>query len=362
MVQTRRVSSSRKVPRWLRYVGYSLLSLVTLVGALYVYVFVWFVPPISVKVVDAISGKPVQGINLCLQVQSKSFHQDVLRKETSTTGTWGRSFFWPSVHQTGLLENWDGYSVRITDPQTGLAVPCGPDLGPGLNEVSGNSVDLTPVQNGRQSYFPVTLVHEESYQGSDSAWSATRRKIRFPLYQRIALIPILPDSEDCKQIPNRSQQQDCRNMNTEGEAISRHDLFPAIVAGVPRISAEGHIETIGFTGQSRPVWAALYGQAFSSRTQISMRFEEFANPQQTKDQIEWLRKPNDKSAISEEGVNPGEKVIWHRSPWGARAVWASGNRVVEISFLVRFAQEQDFVAFFLRKYPSTLDQLISAGF
>jgi hypothetical protein len=355
MVHPGKSSGSQKPRRWVKYVGYSLLSLVVLVAALYVYVFVWFVPPISVKVVDAISGKPVQGINLCLQAQSRFFQPQVLRKEMSTTGTWGRSFFWPSLHQMGVLGEWDGYSIRITDPQTDLAVPCGPDLGPGLNEVSEESGDLQPVQNARRIYFPVVVVHGGKSKESNSGWSTTRHAMGFPLNQRIALIPILQSSEDCRQVRDPLQEQDCRALNAEATATTPLYMFPTSVAGMPRIHLTS-FTTAGFPGEHR--YEAIYAQDGNSHAYIRVQIEEFPLPEHAKDRIEELRREfavGKTVPASEEGVSPDQKADWYRTPAQAEAFWASGQQVIRVRFdmLLDREKEEGFVASCLRLYPVT---------
>jgi len=88
--------------RWPKYVGLALLVLTFLVATLYGYAFVRVVPPISAKVVDAVTAKPIAGINVCLQVDTGGFGKPkVVRTEMARTDDSGRFFFWPSVHEIG---------------------------------------------------------------------------------------------------------------------------------------------------------------------------------------------------------------------------------------------------------------------
>jgi hypothetical protein len=73
-------------------------------------------------------------MKFCLQVDSDVLDQ-VPRKEVSRSSGSGKFFFSPSVYDRGLLWTLEGYSIRVTDPEIDLAVPCGSVLGPGLNEV-----------------------------------------------------------------------------------------------------------------------------------------------------------------------------------------------------------------------------------
>jgi hypothetical protein len=69
MFSSAKTSYRNKPRRPLRYVGFLLLVPFFLIGALFVLSSVRVVPPISTKVVDAITGKPVPGMSVCLQVE-----------------------------------------------------------------------------------------------------------------------------------------------------------------------------------------------------------------------------------------------------------------------------------------------------
>jgi hypothetical protein len=142
---------------WLECVGLVLLIGILLAGGLYIHLFVHVVPPISGKVVDAITGQPVPGMKVCLQVDSDVLDQ-VPRKEVSRSSGSGKFFVSPSVYDRGPRWTPEGYSIRVTDPENDLAVPCGSVLGPGLNEVhSGQQVNH---HGDTAGYFPVVLVKQ----------------------------------------------------------------------------------------------------------------------------------------------------------------------------------------------------------
>jgi hypothetical protein len=97
----------------------------------------------------------------------------------------------------GLLWTLEGYSIRVTDPESDLAVPCGSVLGPGLNEVhSGQQVNI----GDTAKYFLVVLVKQGDSVRNRLVWSSTQRPMGFPLSIRIALIPVLPNVDECKRI------------------------------------------------------------------------------------------------------------------------------------------------------------------
>jgi hypothetical protein len=206
-----------KTGRWQKYVGLVLLVLTLLVAALYGYAFVYIVPPISAKVVDALTAMPIAGINVCLQVNAGGFGKpEVVRTEMAKTDDSGRFFFWPTVHDMHMLEDWQGFSIRLTDPQNDFAVPCGADLGPGLNEVHPDQV--VDHRARTNSYFPVALVEHTNATRNNLGWSTSRRPIGFPLNMRISLIPMLPKVDGCQQIQDPSLAEDCRQLNTESAA------------------------------------------------------------------------------------------------------------------------------------------------
>jgi hypothetical protein len=203
----------RKANRGMRYVGVALLALIFLLGALYAYLFVRVVPPISGKVVDAITGKPVPSVNICLRVDTGGMgHSEIIRTEIVRTDDTGRFSFGRSFHDLHLLQEWQGFSIRLTDPRNDFAAPCGPDLGPGLNETHP---DQRVSMNG---YFPVALVEHTNATKSNRGWSSTRRPIGSVSNLNIPLIPVLSKSDACQQIRDPQLADDCRQLITEASA------------------------------------------------------------------------------------------------------------------------------------------------
>jgi hypothetical protein len=81
-----RISQSQRHPWW-KYGAWALLVLGLLVVSLYMVVFVRVVPPISATLVDAVSGKPVAGMNLCLQVSFHAWEMREVGAASSPTAT-----------------------------------------------------------------------------------------------------------------------------------------------------------------------------------------------------------------------------------------------------------------------------------
>ena len=210
---------SRSTP-WLKYIPLLLLPVILLVGAMYVLGFVRITPPISAKAVDAVTGKPIPGMTVCLQAQDLGRH--LLRSKMSRTGDSGRFLFSPSIYM-GLLLAWRGYWIRVTDPEVQIAAACGDDVNQfDLAEAQGWPIDLGPNEHGRPKYFPVAL-----FRGEPDLyviyWGAMHRTMAFPLGARIALIPVLQNVNDCKQVADVSLSEDCRQLNTYAAAMSLRD-------------------------------------------------------------------------------------------------------------------------------------------
>jgi hypothetical protein len=192
---------------------------IAFLGAFYFYLFVHLVPPVSARLVDAITGKPVSAMNICLQVDSGAMgSQEQVRKELRQSNAAGEFSFSPSVHHILLLQTWEGYSIRVTDPQTNFAAPCGPNLGPGLNEVYPGQTKERKITN--TGYFPVVLVKPAMSAPNESGLTDTRRRMGFPLGMRVALIPILSDPARCKEVQEPWLVKDCQRLNSEAKAMS----------------------------------------------------------------------------------------------------------------------------------------------
>ncbi len=211
-------SVPNKPRRWLKYVGLLLVVPIFLIGALFVFSCVRTVPPISAKVVDAITGKPVPGMSVCLQVENMNLGGlEALRADMSRTSDSGRFFFWPSVHAR-LLLSWRGYWTRVTDPKAQIIPACGGYAGWMDLGAKGWPINLGPDADGRQRYFPVALLlgqPDPYFRG----WGAIHRAMGFPVGSRIALIPVLQNVSDCKKISDPSLAEDCRQLNTYAAAM-----------------------------------------------------------------------------------------------------------------------------------------------
>ncbi len=211
------VPGRTKPRRWLKYLGVSVIVFaLIIVAAMFTLGFVRIAPPVAAQVVDAVTGKPVPGMNICLQAQDLG--RSLLESKTTTTGGSGRLFFTPSVH-TEFLRSLRGYWIRVTDPAVPVGAACGADIN--FSELNNGEwpSSLAPDGNGRSKYFPVALLRGDA-DPYMSYWGAMHRSMDFPIDLRIVLIPFLQNPEDCKQIADPPLAQDCRQLNVYAAAMS----------------------------------------------------------------------------------------------------------------------------------------------
>jgi hypothetical protein len=187
-------------------------------GGLYACNLVRVSPPFIAVAEDAITHKPVPGMSVCLQIESSG--RQVLSTKMSRTGDSGIFVLPPSI-QTGMpLLGFRRFWVRVTDPDAEMVSSCGGGVGPNQTGAKGWPTQLGARNaQGRTRYFPVALRWGKS-DPYFSTWSAMDRAMGFPLGSRLALIPVLQNASDCKQIRDPSLAEDCRQLNTYAAAMS----------------------------------------------------------------------------------------------------------------------------------------------
>jgi hypothetical protein len=414
MISSAQPTGRSKRRPWLKYAGFALGVLVLLVGVLYVIAFVRAVPPISAKVVDAVTGKPVSGVNVCVQVSTHSWDmQVVLRSEQSSSDGSGVFFFWPSLHHLALLQSWEGYAIRVTDPQTDFAPQCGGVLGAWeMTDFKAWPIYLGPGKGNKPKYFPVVFVDLGSSRRSMPPWTPMQREMGWWPPRRIQLIPVLENVSDCKQIELSSLAEDCRRLNTFAAAMALrenqdaesqvraeelcrevdfetwssvcqgrikaastlqrarqfrgdykltagipardpNDWFPPSISGVRRI--DGSMPDDGSLGTGRRMYIGTYSEPNSAM--INVQIEEFSNDERAKARLQELPggfPDHAPGTVTEEEASLGQKIERHRGPKESGAFWVSRNRVILIDSSEPFAKADDFVAEYLKMFPSTL--------
>lgn len=133
MGSTARGLPKRRPKRWLKRLVWAVLSLALTLGIVHAWLFIHIVHPRLIRVVDAMSGKPIPGLKICLQSFARGWGETILTNSVSTSNGEGFVFFWPSFDNVPFLSKWYGYSIDITDPTTAVLSPCeslsDPDFG-----------------------------------------------------------------------------------------------------------------------------------------------------------------------------------------------------------------------------------------
>jgi hypothetical protein len=196
-------------------------------------------PRISGTVVDAMTGRPLPGMDVCLLATvNDNFVEHnikVMRSETTQTDASGRFSFPRWSGMLDLSENW-GYGITVTDPAALWKQKCGSDvylLG-GQPNVLQRELDMERQHRGSREnnflpYFPVALVVDPNFPypppyGQDLSWFPTGtlvRKMDDPRNLKITLIPFVLDEKQCQSAPDSKVADLCEVMN---ESYTADDL------------------------------------------------------------------------------------------------------------------------------------------
>jgi hypothetical protein len=205
-------------------------------------------PRISGTVVDAVTGRPVQGMDVCLLVTYTPANFDhragieVMRKLTTQTDASGRFFFARWDDQRDWLDHWDGYGMVVTDPAAQWKEVCGKQvylLGAGSRSGHNDVFEAETYFHSHSDsaakssppYFPVAMVqdpnnpHPEAYGTYVSFGHFPEgtlvRKIGDTSKLKISLVPLLRDANECRSAPDSYSAELCRVMN---ESLTANDL------------------------------------------------------------------------------------------------------------------------------------------
>jgi hypothetical protein len=202
-------------------------------------------PQIYGTVVDAVTGRPLPGMEVCLlatYLPTNFDHRpspEVKRSATTRTDASGKFFFERWDDQRDLFDKWVGYGIAVTDPAAQWKDECGREV-----YLLGNA-DIFEREISLQShadsttkstppYFPAALVtdpsdpHPPAYGNRVSFGhfpdGTLVRKIGNPGKLKIALVPLLRDASECRLAQNPDFAELCRQMN---ESPTADDLRKA---------------------------------------------------------------------------------------------------------------------------------------
>lgn len=349
---------ARKGKNWAKWIGLSLLVLVSVVAALYAVLFVRVVPPRSVRVVDAITGKPLGGMNVCLQVFSNGFTKQALESDLETTNSSGRALFLPSVLNLALLQSFGGYSIQVTDPTSDFTQTCGPEvgfkLGPQMTEGAEKFADA---RTDGSEHFPVELVKRDELP-KNIGWYPFMRGTDFHVFMSVKLVPVLPDTDRCKPVSDPQLLQECTRLNAMAHYFLLQDLVPMYFGGMQRAA----VQTLGYGwSPGTHVYNAVYETRSDPPRFLTVTIEQLPKGQDSTGHLNDVTHgiPGyDATSVTEEEVVPGQKVKRILSTQTPRAFWASQNLVVLLTFPTPSRLDQMLIAQWLRKHPSNPDSSV----
>lgn len=366
--------------------------------------------PVSGRVVDGVTGKPIEGVSLTLQISTYagfSVHTEV--KNTAISNLSGRFSIAGAIYPaTSPLDQIRSYWLTVNE---GIEET-------GQEETSAETQVLyNPMSNrrgeavGDKRYFPLTVTFRP--EGCERVWAATCMYIASRTDIVIPIIPVL-DGYGCNAIGESSLQEKCRQLNTYRGAFLHADtyeevqngkelcrklpspqisqpcldqlalyvanpaydrpikpqvnqptppgMFPDSIAGLPAMN-NGHCgPQLEFDG--RVECAAGYGT--TAKQLVAVYFQQW--PEASNKPQEWSHVGN-QTAVSGE-VRTGGKVLRFQGKWfsgveGADGkllqyehkidsyVWYSGNTLVEVLFYDPIPEQDQFLSYYLGKFPST---------
>jgi hypothetical protein len=200
-------------------------------------------PWISGTVVNAVTGRPVPGMDVCLLVTHvtprigvRSHTTEVMRSVTTQTDASGRFFFARWDDQLDWFDDWDGYGIAVTDPAARLKEVCGREiylLGSAdiFERETSLQIQSDSVAKSTPPYFPVAMVkdpedpHPSAY-GTHVSFGhfpegTLVRKIGDPSKLKIALVPLLRDENECRSAQDPEFAELCRVTN---QSLTADDL------------------------------------------------------------------------------------------------------------------------------------------
>ena len=354
--------------------------------------------PVSGRVVDGVTGMPIQGISLTLQIstyEGLSVHTEV--KNTATSNLSGRFSLAGASHPgTSPLDQIRSYWLTVNEVLEAT----------GQEENSAETQTLyNPMSNrrgwevGDKRYFPLTVSFRP--EGCDRVWAAACMYIASRTDIVIPLIPVLDDVYGCNAIGDSSLKEKCRQLNTyrgaflhvdsyekvkkgkelcnevDGGTISKaclwqlelyvanpayerpikpqanepipDGMFPESLAGL-HVTKNKHCgPRLEFSG--RVMCTAGYGT--ETEQLVAVLIEEWPDSEQSTVPPPWdpSYRDHEHATVTEE-QRPHGKVLRYHGPQCNSFFWYSGDRHIEVLSCYPVPQLEQFVSYYLSKFPS----------
>lgn len=245
---------SKPKPRW-AYLVRALTALTLLLIAVVVGLVVWLLPyenvrtpRISGTVVDAVTGRPLPGMDVCLLVTSIGKFgvgpnvRNVERSEAIRTDASGKFSFANTTRQLVSGTKFEGYGIAVTDPAARWNEACGADIALlGGNDISDIFYSEAQIHfsnssaNSAPPYFPVAMVKDPSnphplpyglrVSFGHPPDGGLLRKISNPGNLTIPLVPLLRDEKECQSAQDSGFAELCRQMNKWSNADALRKIW-----------------------------------------------------------------------------------------------------------------------------------------
>jgi len=318
---------------WRKWVVCLVGILGLLVAIAYALLFIRFIPPRIVHTVNAITGKPVSGMDVCFQAVDNGWGTKfALSTKVTTTGSNGRAFFGPSILNLAMLQSVDAYSLQVTDPRSHRANSCGPQVGLTPDPIGSQPGDpFTHARTDGSEYFPVEIVEPKGLP-QNASWYPFLRGASFRTNMTVNLVPVLEDPDQCEAISDSSLRQECTRLNKMAQEAMLQDLVPKYFSGMERVSVQmskGHVP-------GSRTYYALYGNNGTPAHYIAVVIERFPNGQNASDYFDEVPRatPNcDLRDAVEDEAPTGERIYKMAFSQSPCAFWATDNQLTILRFL-----------------------------
>jgi hypothetical protein len=128
-------------------------------------------------------------------------------------------------------------------------------------------------------------------------------------------------------------------------------MFPDTPAGLPVVQNRQCSPRDAHSGQV----LCVSGYGTETKQLVAVLIGEFPDSAQSLKRTEWKPSYTDhaQARVSLE-TRPGGQILRYQGPMYNSFFWYSGDKHVEVFFYKPIPQEEQFVSFYLKKFPSTL--------
>ena len=387
-----------------RLVTVLVVGILVLVPGYFLAIFIFtFIPPIGVRVVDAVSGQPIAGIAVTRRVTTGLDTQE--HTATKTTDSNGFVLFRPYLFWWPVL-GVEQYTISVNEKSMAA-------------EPWRREVDLGPGQTNK--YLPMVLTAR--CENCELLWKAPRpaaENLRSMWFATVPLIPAMDSPDKCSSIANSTIAKQCKELNTYRSAFLHFDSLQdiennkAICKQLEPQAAKTCTETLGgyvywsvairkdsspYKPRQMPTLPTLpveevlpfdtvgglkisnrrtccnnaftgsvtYSADYGWPDRINVRIDEYLTEDAARQAFSSSNKRGNsdpKSTLSDE-IRSGNRIIVFRTPHfknrfgesGEEIVfWRSANKVITILIGLPRPTDEEVVTKYLGLYPSSLSQ------